>query len=89
MRLESGVRADYVGAKRRKGSKVHMAVDTQGHLLALHVTPTNEQDRDQVTHLTRAIQETTGMNIKVAVEKISKCTSFSTEISKPISHRHN
>lgn len=32
---ESGVRAGYDGAKRRKGSKTHMAVDTLGHLLAL------------------------------------------------------
>ena len=36
---ESGGRAGYDGYKRRKGSKVHMAVDTLGHLLALHVTP--------------------------------------------------
>jgi hypothetical protein len=42
---ESGARAGYNGAKRRKGSKVHAAVDTLGHLLALHVTPANEQDR--------------------------------------------
>ena len=34
---ESGARAGYDGAKRRKGSKVHAAVDTLGHLLALHV----------------------------------------------------
>ena len=39
---ESGERAGYDGYKRRKGSKVHMAVDTLGHLLALHVTPANE-----------------------------------------------
>jgi transposase len=32
---ESGARAGYDGAKRRKGSKVHAAVDTLGHLLAL------------------------------------------------------
>jgi Transposase DDE domain len=32
---ESGARAGYDGAKRRKGSKVHIAVDTLGHLLAL------------------------------------------------------
>jgi len=31
---ESGTRAGYDGAKRRKGSKVHIAVDTLGHLLA-------------------------------------------------------
>lgn len=42
---ESGKRAGYGGAKRRKGSKVHMAVDTLGHLLALVVTPADEQER--------------------------------------------
>ncbi|BDL41106.1 hypothetical protein MSPGM_36960 [Methylorubrum sp. GM97] len=42
---ESGDRAGYDGAKRKQGSKLHMAVDTLGHLLALHVTPTNAEDR--------------------------------------------
>ena len=46
--VESGSRAGYDGAKRRKGNKVHLAVDTLGHLLALCVTPANEQDRAQV-----------------------------------------
>lgn len=32
---ESGARAGYDGAKQRKGSKVHRAVDTLGHLLDL------------------------------------------------------
>ena len=36
---ESGTRAGYDGAKRKRGSKLHLAVDTLGHLLALHVTP--------------------------------------------------
>jgi hypothetical protein len=36
---ESGGRAGYDGAKRRRGSKLHLAVDTLGHLLAAHVTP--------------------------------------------------
>ena len=36
---ESGARAGDAGAKRRKGSKVHAAVDTLGPLLALRVTP--------------------------------------------------
>ena len=36
---ESGARAGYDGAKRKKGSKIHLAVDTLGHLLALHATP--------------------------------------------------
>ena len=46
---ESGHRGGYGwGQKRKKGSEVHTAVDTLGHLLALHVTPANEQDREQV-----------------------------------------
>ena len=45
---ESGARAGYDGAKRRKGNKVHLAVDTLGHLLALHVTSADQQDRAQV-----------------------------------------
>jgi transposase len=56
---ESGARAGYDGAKRRKGSKVHMAVDTLGHLLALHVTPADQQDRDQVGQLAERIQAVT------------------------------
>jgi transposase len=45
---ESGTRAGYDGAKRRRGSQVHMAVDTLGHLLAWRVTAASEQDRHQV-----------------------------------------
>ncbi len=40
---ESGSRGGYDGAKRKKGSKVHAAVDTLGYLLALHVSPASEQ----------------------------------------------
>src|SRR5262245_17745980 len=39
---ESGARAGFDGHKRRNGSKVHAAVDTQGHLLALKVTAASE-----------------------------------------------
>src|ERR1700679_2165884 len=63
---ESGARAGYDGAKRRKGSKVHAAVDTLGHLLALHVTPADEQDRAQVEKLAEAVQKVTGENIDLA-----------------------
>ena len=52
---ESGARAGYDGAKRRKGSKVHAAVDTLGDLLALVVTPANAQDRAQVEQLAAAV----------------------------------
>lgn len=63
---ESGDRAGYDGAKRKKGSKVHLAVDTLGHLLALHVTPANEQDRDQVGKLAKAVQKETGKSVELA-----------------------
>src|SRR6266849_299528 len=63
---ESGHRAGYDGAKRRRGSKVHLAVDTLGHLLSLHVTPANEQDRAQVGKLAQAVQDVTGHTVKLA-----------------------
>ena len=53
---ESGARGGFDGHKKRKGSKVHAAVDTLGHLLALRVTPANEQDRAQVGGLAQAVQ---------------------------------
>jgi transposase len=63
---ESGGRAGYDGHKRKKGSKVHLAVDTLGHLLALHVTAANEQERAQVRKLADAVQEVTGDHVEVA-----------------------
>jgi transposase len=63
---ESGTRAGYDGAKRRRGSKVHLAVDTLGHLLALLVTPANEQDRAQVAALAEQVQMATGERVEVA-----------------------
>jgi transposase len=63
---ESGQRAGYDGHKRKKGSKVHMAVDTLGHLLALHVTPANEQERAQVAELAQAVQAVTEQHVELA-----------------------
>jgi transposase len=63
---ESGARAGYDGYKRKKGSKVHLAVDTLGQLLALHVTPANEQDRAQVDRLAAAVQDATGESVAIA-----------------------
>ena len=63
---ESGARGGYDGHKRRKGAKVHAAVDTLGHLLALHVTPADAQDRTQVDALAGAIQEVTGETVELA-----------------------
>ena len=63
---ESGSHTGYDGARRRKGSNVHAAVDTLGNLLTLVVTPANEQDRTQVGELAQAIQEVTGRHVEVA-----------------------
>lgn len=63
---ESGDRAGYDGAQRRKGSKAHVAVDTRGHLWALLVTPADAQDRAQVADWAEAVQEATGQTVAVA-----------------------
>jgi transposase len=63
---ESGPRAGYDGHKRKRGSKTHIAVDTLGHLLALHITPANEQDRAQVAQLAEQVQAATGQAVEVA-----------------------
>jgi len=62
---ESGARAGYDGYKRRKGSKIHAAVDILGHLLALKTTPASEQDRAQVGELCAKLQEATGGSVQV------------------------
>ena len=62
---ESGHRAGYDGAKKRKGSKAHIAVDTLGHLLSVVITPANEQERTQVGELCRRVQEVTGQTVQV------------------------
>jgi len=63
---ESGHRAGYDGAKRKRGSKVHIAVDTLGQLFALRVTAANEQDRAQVETLVEQVQEVTGESVEIA-----------------------
>ena len=63
---ESGHRGGYDGAKRKKGSKVHLAVDTLGHLLSLHVTAASEQDRAQVQKLAEDVQKETGESVELA-----------------------
>ena len=62
---ESGHRAGYDGAKKKKGTKTHAAVDTLGDLLVLLVTPANEQDRAQAGELARAVQAVTGQHVEV------------------------
>ena len=63
---ESGERAGYDGGKRKNGSKLHMAVDTLGHLLALRVTAAHVNERAEVGALTREVQAVTDNNVDVA-----------------------
>ena len=62
---QSAARSGYDGAKRKKGSKIHVAVDTLGHLLASHVTPADGQDREQVRVLAATIQVATGESVEL------------------------
>jgi transposase len=62
---ESGHRAGYDGHKKRKGSKIHAAMDTLGELLALQVTPANVSERAQVGKLATAVQAVTGQSVEL------------------------
>jgi transposase len=55
-----------MGISAKRGSKVHAAVDTLGHLLALKVTAANEQERAQLGAVLAEVQEATGEKIQVA-----------------------
>jgi transposase len=63
---ESGHRAGYNGHKRKKGSKLHLAVDTLGHLLTLRVTPAHVDERVEVAALAAEVQAVTGGSVEVA-----------------------
>lgn len=63
---ESGSRGGYDGAKRKKGSKLDAAVDTLGYLLALRVSPANEDERKEVEKLCEEIQRASGENVELA-----------------------
>lgn len=65
-RFWCGGRTGEDGRKRRNGSKVHIAVDTLGHLLAMKVTPASEQEWAQMGELAGQIQEATGDNVELA-----------------------
>jgi transposase len=62
---ESGHRAGYDGHKRKKGSKLHMVVDTLGMLLTLKVTAANEQERAQVADLAAEVQALTSGEVEL------------------------
>jgi transposase len=72
---ESGTRVGYDGHKKKRGSKLRMAVDTIGHLLVLLVTPANEQERAQVYEFSELVQEVTDESVDVnKVNSISMLT---------------
>ncbi|EHL97849.1 transposase, IS4 family [Acetobacteraceae bacterium AT-5844] len=62
---ESGARAGYDGAKRKQGAKLHLAVDTLGHLQALHVTSASADDRAEAGRLAQAVQASTGQSVEL------------------------
>lgn len=64
--IESGHRATWDGHKRVKGSKIHIAVGSLGHLLAAVVMPANENERKQVEQLAILVQEVTGQHMHIA-----------------------
>lgn len=42
-----------------------MTVDTLGNLLAVHITPTNEQERAQAAELAPPVPQATGQAVKL------------------------
>jgi transposase len=62
---ESGHRAGYDGHKKRQGSKIHLAVDTLGEVLAVRVTSANASDRAQVAAVAEEVQDVTGQTVEV------------------------
>lgn len=63
---ESGARAGYDGYKKKKGSKVHVAVDTLGNLLAVVVTAANEQERRQIGELCDQVQASCEESVEIS-----------------------
>ena len=63
---ESGPRAGYDGAKCKRGRSCIWR-RYLGHLLALHVTPADRDDRAEVGRLAEAIQDATGENVTLTL----------------------
>lgn len=63
---ESSGRASWDSAKCHKASKVHIAVDTLGHLLALKVTSAYPWNRTQVTAVIEQARQVIGHTVELA-----------------------
>jgi len=48
-----------------KGSKVHIMVDTRGHLLTMSVTPADQGNREQVAALAEEVQQVCSKTIEI------------------------
>jgi transposase len=82
---ERGARAGDDGHKRRKGSKVHAAVDPLGHLQGRLVTPASEQELAYV-ELGSTSEEpaaaATAHGIQVAVVKLPEAHAWATRFRR-------
>ncbi len=88
--LQSSCERTACGLRRlqaQAGSKVHMAVDTLGHLLAVHVTPANEQERAQVQRLCGDVQQATGHSVKLGWADQGYTGEVAAEAAKGQRHR--
>jgi len=63
---ESGPRAGYNSYKLRRGSKVHVVVDTLGQLVGLTVMQASEYERVGQKDLCKAVQQVTSETMKIA-----------------------
>ena len=59
-------RARAMTATNANGAARSIWVDTLGNLLAVHITPANEQERAQVQELAQQVQHVTGQAVKLA-----------------------
>nr|WP_242402332.1 transposase [Komagataeibacter kakiaceti] len=63
---ENDPRAGYDRTSRKKGSNLHIAVDTLGYLSILHVTPASRDDRAGGGRLAATIQDATDKSFELA-----------------------
>lgn len=63
---EAGQCSGYDGYKRKRGSKVHMAVDTLGRRLAVHMTLVNERELAQTLKFREAVQTVIEHTVQLA-----------------------
>jgi len=63
---DGGPCVGYDSPKCKRGSKLHMAMDILSLLLAVQVTPADEQERAHVRTLCKQVQQATGHSVELA-----------------------